>query len=135
MLDLLFLIGDPKKSVTLIDNPLTHCNYIVGEALPKPRYAQEESKKSKTTPVITNSETRVRIDRTSQLLIAFSITIAEFVKTYCLRSKDTQILEKIRQLSGFEDIVRNTIFDKSGLLTRLLSIEIFFFAKKHNPFK
>jgi len=39
MLDLLFLIGDPKKSVTLIDNPLTHGHFIVGEAMPKPRYA------------------------------------------------------------------------------------------------
>ena len=87
MLDLLFLIGDPKKSVTLIDNPFTHGHFIVGEAMPKPRYVQEETKKSKT-PVVPNSESRVRIDRTSQLLIAFSITIAEFVKTHCLRSTD-----------------------------------------------
>ena len=38
----------------------------------------------------------------------------------------------IQQLSGFENIVKITIIDKSSLLTLMLSIEIFFFSKKNN---
>ena len=127
MLDLLFLIGDPKKSHTLLDDPSADGHYTVGEAIPP---QLRNLKKPKVDEPFT--ESRVRIDRTSQLLVALSITIAEYVKMYHLRNKDEKREEKIRQLSGFEDIVRSTIIDKSTLLTRLLSVEIIFFAKKNN---
>ena len=35
-------------------------------------------------------------------------------------------------MSGFEEIVRTKVIDKSTLLTSLLSIEIFFFSKRNN---
>lgn len=38
----------------------------------------------------------------------------------------------IQQLSGFENIVKMTIIDKSSVLTLMLSIEIFFFSKRNN---
>lgn len=79
---------------------------------------------------------RVRIDKTSQLLISMSITIAEFVKAaYNRGSKKTGHVkndEMIRSLSGFEEIIRSSVLDKSTLLTNLLNIEIFFFSKKNN---
>ena len=75
------------------------------------------------------TQRKVRIDRTSQLLIAMSITIAEFVKQYyCRRKKD----ELIRQLSKFEEIVRETAIHKNAILTKLLDIEIFFFSRRKN---
>ena len=75
------------------------------------------------------TQRKVRIDRTSQLLIAMSITIAEFVKQYyCRRKKD----ELIRQLSKFEEIVRETVIHKNAILTKLLDIEIFFFSRRKN---
>ena len=73
-----------------------------------------------------------------------SITIADFVKQYHMRQsfsttggKDQQDCkqmadEKIRRLSGFEELVRKTVIDKSSVLTLLLSIEIFFFSKTSN---
>jgi len=33
MLDLLFLIGDPTKSTTLLDNPVLEGHYMVGEVM------------------------------------------------------------------------------------------------------
>ena len=59
MLDLLFLIGDPRKSI------------------PKMDYSNE---KTKPDLLAKHPEKRVRIDRTSQLLVAMSIAIADFVK-------------------------------------------------------
>ena len=64
------------------------------------------------------------------MLIAMSITIAENVKNFYNRKKKKDDL--IRQLSGFEDIVRTSVIDKSALLTNLLNIEIFFFSRKKN---
>lgn len=63
-----------------------------------------------------------------------SITIAEKVKMWNLRgeNKDQDKDEKIRQLSGFEDIVNNNCSNKSALLTSLLSVEVFFFSKRNN---
>ena len=58
-----------------------------------------------------------------------SITIAEFVKQYyCRRKKD----DMIRQLSKFEEIVRETVICKNAVLTKLLDIEIFFFSRSKN---
>lgn len=34
MLDLIFLLGDPRKSQTLIDDPVVNGEFIVGEAIP-----------------------------------------------------------------------------------------------------
>lgn len=59
-----------------------------------------------------------------------SVTIAEFVKNYYTRTKRNESM--IKQLSGFEEIVRTTVLDKSTLLTNLLNIEIFFFSRKKN---
>lgn len=128
MLDLLFLIGDPKKSTTLLDNPIIDGDYTVGEAI---KTQDKLPKKAKATDEV---ETRVRIDRTSQLLIAMSITIAEKVKMWHLRSnqKDAEKDEKIRQLSGFEDIVNKNCSNKSAILTSLLSVEVYFFSKRNN---
>ena len=76
----------------------------------------------------------MRIDKTSQLLISMSITIAEFVKAYYHRSNKSRDKkeEMIRQLSGFEEIVRTTVIDKSTLLTNMLNVEIFYFSKINN---
>ena len=35
-------------------------------------------------------------------------------------------------MSGFEEIVRNVMIDKSTLLANLLSIEIYFFSRRAN---
>ena len=59
-----------------------------------------------------------------------SIAIAEFVKYFYSRRKRND--EMIKQLSGFEEIVRTTVIDKSSLLTSLLNIEIFFFSRNKN---
>ena len=64
-----------------------------------------------------------------------SITIAEIVKTVYKRGSKKiarENDEQIRQLSGFEEIVRTSLIDKSRLLTDLLNIEIYFFSKKNN---
>ena len=64
-----------------------------------------------------------------------SITIAEIVKTVYKRGSKRVAREndeQIRQLSGFEEIVRTSLIDKSRLLTDLLNIEIYFFSKKNN---
>lgn len=58
MLDLLFLLGDPKQSTTLLDAPSEDGPFIVGEAVPQ---LERVSKKTKAD----NVETRVRIDKTS----------------------------------------------------------------------
>ena len=127
MLDMLFLLGDPKQSYTMIDCKSAERNkFNIGEKIPILDIADKRFRKD-------NPETRVRIDRTSQLLISMSITIAEFVKEFYNRSDsmDKKLKEqKIRELSGFEEIVRTTVIDKSKLLTKLLNIEIFFFARK-----
>ena len=64
-----------------------------------------------------------------------SITIAEVVKAAYNRGNKKMTRnndEMIRALSGFEEIVRTSSFDKSTLLTNLLNVEIFFFSKKNN---
>ena len=128
MLDLLYLMGDPKQSLTLLDNPTEDGPFLVNETIPKlPRVNKRV--------YCEFPEKRVRVDRTSQLLVAMSITIADFVKQYYLRTTTTKHAEKeqtIQQLSGFENIVKMTIIDKSSLLTLMLSIEIFFFSKRNN---
>jgi len=67
-------------------------------------------------------------------LVAMSITVADFVKQFYLRAtmKQSEKERMVTTLSGFEEIVRVTIIDKSSLLTLILSIEIFFFSKKNN---
>jgi hypothetical protein len=89
MLDLLFLIGDPKKSLTLLDDPVADGHYTVGETI-RPRNLKRPRVEEPF------AENRVRIDRTSQLLVSLSITIAEYVKMYHLRNKDEKREEKIR---------------------------------------
>ena len=84
MLDLLFLLGDPTQSLTLLDEPVTDGVYRVNETIPNLR-SQETKKMMKECP-----EKHVRIDRTSQLLLAMSITIADFVKQYYLRATTTK---------------------------------------------
>ena len=64
------------------------------------------------------------------MLISMSIAITEFVKYYYSRTKKNEDL--IKQLSGFESIVQTAVIDKSSLLTTLLNIEIFFFARSKN---
>ena len=59
-----------------------------------------------------------------------SIAIAEFVKHFYNRKKKSD--DMIKQLSGFEEIVRTTVIDKSSLLSSLLDIEIYFFARNKN---
>ena len=129
MLDLLFLLGDPRTSITLTDDTIADGNFRVGEAIPSlDRTNQKLFQESLAL------ERRIRIDRTSQLLISMSITIAEAVKAYYNRSQKSfeSRQEKIRTLSGFEEIVRDSVIDKSKLLTDLLNVEIFYFSKKNN---
>lgn len=105
---------------------------MVNETIPK---LDRINKKTKAIYDEKYPETQVRIDRTSQLLLSMSITIADFVKQYYLRATTTKQADKdvmIQKLSGFEQIVKMTIIDKSSLLTLMLSIEIFFFSKRNN---
>lgn len=129
MLDLIFLLGDPNQSTTLLDDPISDGFFNVGEAIP---YQEKVTQKTRNI----HKEERVRIDRTSQLLIAMSITVAERVKISYLRDNLKADKEKrdeqIRSLAGFEEIVRTYVNDKSTMLTNLLSIEIFFFSKRNN---
>ena len=78
MLDLIFLLGDPNQSTTLLDDPISDGFFNVGEAIP---YQEKVTQKTRNI----HKEERVRIDRTSQLLIAMSITVAERVKISYLR--------------------------------------------------
>lgn len=83
MLDLLFLLGDPKQSTTLLDDHVQDGNFTVGETVPNIERVSKKFLQDQT-------ETRVRIDKTSQLLVSMSITIAEFVKAaYNRGSKKT----------------------------------------------
>lgn len=79
MLDLLFLLGDPKTSTTLLDNSNEDGIFNVNESIPRSPRVQEKVWQS-------YPETLVRIDRTSQLLLSMSIAIADFVKQYDLRT-------------------------------------------------
>ncbi len=89
MLDLIFLLGDPKESTTLLDDPITDGNFYVGEAIPQlSRYTQRAKNSHK--------EERVRIDRTSQLLISMSITVAERVKMTYLRGDNLKEKKEAR---------------------------------------
>ena len=127
MLDLLFLLGDSKTSTTLLDNSLEDGVFNVNESIPRLERVPEKVWERNTEP-------RVRIDRTSQLLVSMSITIADFVKQHYLRNnqKSKSAQNEIQRLNGFESIVTTTVVDKSSLLTLLLSIEIFFFSKRNN---
>ena len=148
MLDCLFLLGDPMKSTTLLDNPVLDGHFNVGENIPELERILPKTRKD-------FPEQKVHIDRTSQLLVSMSIAIAEIVKNDYMRSKrptevrnekdmqaksDEQLRREeqakkdaqIKTLSGFEDIVRNTVIDKSALLTNLLNIEIYYFSKRNN---
>lgn len=93
MLDILFLLGDPKQSITLLDDPVQDGHFNVGETIP---ILNKISKKTRDAC----PEQRVRIDRTSQLLISMSITIAEVVKTHYLRtlSKDKDRAKRDEQI-------------------------------------
>ena len=95
MLDILFLLGDPKTSTTMMDDSREEGDglFLVGEAIPVACLSKSAKLAQKEYP-----EPRVRLDRTSQLLLAMSITIADFVKQYYLRadkSKSSDIDVKI----------------------------------------
>ena len=61
MLDLLFLLGDPKKATTLLDEQQDRdSQLVVGETIPV--LVKTDKKKAQDEDV---SENRVRIDRTS----------------------------------------------------------------------
>lgn len=81
MLDLLFLLGDPKQSTTLLEDAQDG-QFTVGENIPT--QIRHNDKKIK----FDSKETLVRIDKTSQLLISMSITIAEIVKKEYMRGQD-----------------------------------------------
>lgn len=87
MLDLLYLMGDPKQSLTLLDNTTEDGPFNVNETIPK---LQRVNRRVYSE----FPEKRVRVDRTSQLLVAMSITIADFVKQYYLRTTTTKHSEK-----------------------------------------
>ena len=70
MLDILLLLGDPKESITLSDNPNINGTFMVGEYMPV-HFAQCNEKPDY------EKEHKVRIDRTSQLLISMNLAIAE----------------------------------------------------------
>lgn len=61
MLDLLFLLGDPKKATTLLDEQQDRdSQLVVGETIPV--LVKTDKKKAQDEDI---SENRVRIDRTS----------------------------------------------------------------------
>ena len=102
MLDILFLLGDPKESLTIMDDPLVDGRFNVGEHYPPLERINKRTLAECTEPI-------VRLDRTSQLLISMSIAIAEIVKIYYLTNNDKskeKREEMIRTLSGFEEIVK-----------------------------
>ena len=128
MLDILFLLGDPKESLTIMDNPQEDGRFNVGEHYPP--LERITKKVLDACP-----ETVVRLDRTSQLLISMSIAIAEIVKIYYLTNNDKskeKREEMIRTLSGFEEIVKTQTLDKSWILNMILNIEIYYFSKRNN---
>lgn len=103
MIDLLFLIGDPKKSKTMLDNPVVNGEFVVGEMM---RQNQGKNAKKTKNDEVGHLDKRVRIDRTSQLLVAMSITIAERVKKWSLRDFEPGKQQSgIRLLNQFEDVV------------------------------
>ena len=67
----------------------------------------------------------MRIDRTSQLLIAILLAVSEMVKS--IRCRDI-----ILNLTDFDEIVEATCIDKSWILYNILNIEAFFFGKRTN---
>lgn len=87
MLDLLFLLGDPNSSTTMLDNQKLDGVFNVGETIPR------FGKVSYKAPTQIH-ENKVRIDRTSQLLLSMSITIADFVKQNYLRSNSKEQKEE-----------------------------------------
>ena len=128
MLDILFLLGDPKESLTIMDDPLADGRFNVGEHYPPLERINKRT-------LAECPETMVRLDRTSQLLISMSIAIAEIVKIYYLTNNDKSKEkrdEMIRTLSGFEEIVKTQTHDKSWILNMILNIEIYYFSKKNN---
>ena len=58
MLDILFLLGDPKESLTIMDNPLEDGHFYVGEHYPPLERIPENV-------LDTCHEKVVRLDRTS----------------------------------------------------------------------
>ena len=63
----------------------------MNESIPK---AASSSLQNQKKLAIECPEKHVRIDRTSQLLLAMSITIADFVKQYYLRATTTKAADK-----------------------------------------
>ena len=70
-------------------------------------------------------EHKVRIDRTSQLLISMQLAVAEQVKL-------TRIRSVIPEITDYEEIVRATVIDKTQLLYNILNIEANYFSKRTN---
>ena len=75
MLDLLFLSGDPKQSQTLIDDCAQDGYFTVGEAMP-----QRISTGNEMRPEQLIDESRVRVDKTSQLLVSMALAVAQLAK-------------------------------------------------------
>ena len=83
MLDILFLLGNPKCSSTLLDEPFAASKFNVGERITPTPNLQEAYERVLQDPAF--FETKVRIDRTSQLLVAMSITVTDFAKSFMMR--------------------------------------------------
>ena len=70
VLDILFLLGNPRQSVTSHDDYLSDGSFMTGQNLPK--------NFSDFTQIPENEkEHKVRIDRTSQILCSINLAIAE----------------------------------------------------------
>lgn len=118
MLDLTLILGNPLESSTVHDDSNIDGNFMVGANVP---YHYVECN---PTPDLYRDE-KVRIDRTSQLLISMLLAISEMVKI-------TRNRNVLLNLTDFDEIIYATCVDKSWLLYSILNLEAFFFQKRTN---
>ena len=120
MLDLLFLLGNPRKSTTLLDPPIIRKN----EA------GLEEVVTEKEVGGLYRDQV-VSLDRTTQLLTSTAIAIADILKQKVnLHEKNETLKSILESPTEFEAFAFTEINDKSWLISKLLSIEILFFSSK-----
>ena len=111
-LDMLFLLGNSKRSMTICDMDigppcLTGCMYELNDKVLQ----------------------KVYLDRTSQILVCAAVAIADLIKMWTKRKSFTDNVKRLELLSDYENLVSMEVKDKSHLLGKILQIEIFLFAK------
>ena len=120
MLDILFLLGNSRKSATLLDPPIIRKNET----------GLEEVITEKEVGGLYKDQVVV-LDRTTQLLTSTAIAIADILKQKVnLHEKNETLKSLLESPTEFEAFAFKEINDKSWLISKLLSIEILFFSSK-----